>query len=348
MPLSPDAATALNRRLQTHHLVHTDFDAQFREDVQRGLKSHPKFLLPKYFYDALGSQLFEAICLLPEYYLTRAEDEILERYADEIAGTARAVDGGSGKMQLLEMGSGSSQKTRRLIEALLKRNQGLHYIPIDISPSALETSARLLLEAYPEVSITAYASDYASALSYLADQKTNGEDDVHTLALFLGSNIGNFNSEEANEFLRALRRMLKAGDALLLGADLQKDRRVLEAAYDDALGVTAAFNRNQLVRINRELEADFNVRCFKHIVIYNEAQHQIEVYLESAVGQSVQLNKLDTAIRFRAGERIHTEISRKYDLANLAELATTTGWTLERTWLDRHEQFSSNLFVAVA
>jgi dimethylhistidine N-methyltransferase len=310
--------------------------ASFAEDVRLGLLSRPRQLFPKYFYDELGSQLFEAICLLPEYYLTRAENEIFERYSEEIVAE---VDG---HKRLLEMGSGSASKTRRIIEAILKEQSDLLYIPVDISATALETSSRVLLQAYPRLRINAFAGDYYSGLKALGSSSVQGR----TLALFLGSNIGNFDREEARTFLRALRKVLAPGDALLLGADLKKDREGLEAAYDDALGVTAAFNLNLLSRINREMDADFNLRAFKHYVRYDEEAGRIEIYAESLRAQTVRIAKLDLEIQFEEGERIHTENSYKYDMADLSRLAAETGFTLSRTWLDRMERFSSNLFVA--
>jgi L-histidine Nalpha-methyltransferase len=332
----PTSGHTSDSRLTIHNLVRAEAQASFADDVRRGLDSVPKRLFPKYFYDELGSQLFEAICLLPEYYLTRAENEILAHYADEIAS---AVDG---HKTLLELGSGSASKTRRIIEALLRQQPDLLYIPIDISASALETSSRVLLQSYPSLRIEAYASDYYDGFAAIKGGRRG-----RTLALFLGSNIGNFDAGEARTFLRALREVLREGDALLLGADLRKQREVLEAAYDDALGITAAFNVNLLVRINRELGADFDLRAFKHYVRYDEALGRVEVYIESLRAQEINIGKLEMSIRFDAGERIHTENSYKYDLEGLSELAAATGFTRTRTWLDKAERFSSNLFLAV-
>jgi dimethylhistidine N-methyltransferase len=334
--MSQETSTDAAGRLLIHNLVRDDDGLSFAEDVRRGLLAQPKHLFPKYFYDELGSQLFEAICLLPEYYPTRAENEILARSADDIVAL---VDG---TQTLLEMGSGSASKTRLLIEALLRRQPELHFIPVDISASALETSSRVLLQSYPRLRITAYAGDYYSGLAELQRKR----DGARTLALFLGSNIGNFDHEEAHVFLRALRGVLNPGDALLLGADLKKAKGVLEAAYDDALGVTAAFNLNLLARINRELDADFNLRAFKHHAEYNSDAGRVEVYIESLRAQRVALRKLDMEATFAAGERIHTENSYKYDLEDLSALAEATGFTRTRTWLDARAQFSSNLFMA--
>ena len=319
-----------------HNLVKFDPSAGFAEDVRRGLSAQPKSLSPKYFYDELGSQLFDAICLLPEYYLTRAENEIIERYADEI------VDAIPGEKTLLEMGSGSASKTRLIIEALLKQQSRLRFMPVDISASALESSSRILLQSFPRLTIEAYAAEYFDALAVLSQKQPPGR----TLALFLGSNISNFGREEAPKFLRALRRVLKTGDALLLGADLKKDRSVLEPAYDDALGLTAAFNLNLLARVNRELDGNFDLRTFRHHAFYNDDIGRVEIYIESIPEQQVRIGKLDLEVHFAAGERIHTENSYKYDLSGIAHLANETGYNCTRTWLDSQRRFSSNLLLA--
>jgi L-histidine N-alpha-methyltransferase len=327
-------------RLVIHNLVRTDLKSSFISDVRDALPPTPTRLFPKYFYDELGSRLFDAICLLPEYYLTRAEEEILARYSDEIIETI------PGPKTLLEMGSGSASKTRRIIEALLKRQTELLFIPVDISPAALETSSRLLLQSYSRLRIEAYASDYYDGLAALkAKEHTDGAE--RTLALFLGSNIGNFDAGEARRFLRALRGVLRSNDALLLGADLRKAPAILEAAYDDPLGLTAAFNLNLLARINRELDAAFDLRAFKHTALYNQEIGRVELYLESTRAQTVSIGKLGLEVEFASGERVHTENSYKYDLEGLSQLAADTGFSRARTWLDQRERFSSNLFIAV-
>lgn len=325
-------------RLIIRDLASSKALTSFAEDVRAGLLSRPRKLFPKYFYDELGSQLFEAICLLPEYYLTRAEDEIIERYAEEIVAEV------PGPLRLVEMGSGSASKTRRIIEAILKEQQELLYVPVDISATALETSSRVLLQAYPRLSINALAGDYYSGLNALQSSRTQNE--TRTLALFLGSNIGNFDAGEAREFLHALRRVLRPGDALLLGADLKKERGVLQAAYDDSLGVTAAFNLNLLVRINRELGGDFDLSAFRHFVRYDEEAGRIEIYAKSLRRQVVNIRSLGLEVEFEEGELVHTENSYKYDMEDLARLARETGFTISRTWLDSMQRFSSNLFVA--
>lgn len=323
------------RKLLIHNLVKRDPLAGLAEDVRKGLTAYPKRFLPKYFYDELGSQLFEAICLLPEYYLTRAENEILARYADEIAA---AVDG---QKTLVEMGSGSASKTRLIIEALLRSQGELLFMPVDISVTALESSSRILLQSYPQLRIEAFAADYFVGMAEVGKKPRR-----RTLALFLGSNISNFDPDEAMRFLRAMRNVLNKGDALLLGADLKKDRVMLEAAYNDALGVTSAFNLNVLARINRELGGTFDLHAFRHHAFYNETAGRIEIYIESLKHQTVRIEKLDLEVKFETGELIHTENSYKYDMAGIARLAGETGFAYSRSWFDSQERFSSNLLLA--
>lgn len=333
-------AAAAEPRLRVVDMAHSGPRSELRDDARRGLTSEPKTLPPKYFYDALGSQLFEAITLLPEYYLTRAEDEIFASNSVEIV---EAASRGS-RLTLIELGSGSATKTRRIIEAVTTRQGTLLYAPVDISATALETSARALLESYPDLRVTAFAGDYDAALSRIGE---TSEDNSRALVLFLGSNIGNFDRDDARRFLARLRGALRAGDALLVGADLKKERAVLEAAYDDALGITAAFNLNLLVRLNRELRADFDPRSFRHVALYDEAEGRVEMHLESRRAQDVNVAALDLRLSFREGERIHTENSYKYGLEELSRLASVTGFERARTWLDGEERFSSNLFIAV-
>ncbi|MEO6393580.1 MAG: L-histidine N(alpha)-methyltransferase [Pyrinomonadaceae bacterium] len=333
-----ETATSTRNQLVIRQLSRIDFRNQLTADIRAGLSASPKWLLPKYLYDDLGSQLFEAICLLPEYYLTRSENEILSRHADEIAGTL------NGPVTLLELGSGNAAKTRNLIQALLRRQAELHYVPVDISASALESSSRELMQSYPGLSITAYAGDYFTGLKALEGEPSSAG---RTLALFLGSNIGNFDPGEALEFLRAVRRVLRPGDGLLLGADLRKERSRLELAYDDPLGVTSSFNLNVLLRLNREFDADFDLRGFRHLAHYNEVAGRIEIYIESLRQQTVHLRGLEMSVDFAAGEHVHTENSHKYDLPGLASMATATGFSLDRTWFDEAGLFSSNLFLAV-
>lgn len=323
-------------RFVVHDLARHYEQANFARDVSEGLSANPKQLFPKYLYDALGSKLFEAICQTEEYYPTRAETEILSRHSDEI------VRFNSGFEVLIELGSGSAEKTRKVIEAMLRTQPTLLFVPIDISASALEESSRALLQSYPELKIKAYAADYFDALAALKPL-----DSGPALVLFLGSNIGNFEKPAAADFLRAIRNVVRAGDALLLGADLKKDRQTLEAAYNDAVGVTRAFIINQLARINREFGADFDLRAFELVSIYDETVGRIDVYLESLRQQSVKIPALNLSLTLAAGERIHMENAYKYDLEELAIMAQQSGFDLKKSWLDERKRFSSNLFVAV-
>ena len=326
-------------RLIIHSLADGGDRESFARDVRAGLTIKPKWLTAKYFYDELGSRLFEAICYLPEYYLTRAEREILSVNADEIAASI------VGPVRLLELGSGSSEKTRYLIEAWLRRQKGLHYLPVDISSASLELSSKELLRLYPQLGITAYAADYFTALRALASRDSTRLSGERTVALFLGSNIGNFDPESAHAFLCEVRGILQPGDALLLGADLKKSADVLVPAYDDALGVTAAFNMNLLVRINRELGGQFDISKFEHRAVYNESAGRIEMHLVSLERQSAPIAAIEIDAEFEAGETIHSESSYKYDLDQLAGFAHQTGFRLAKTWFDSQRRFSFNLFA---
>ena len=337
--MSSEAQSRSDNRFTINRLAFGGDSNAFANDVRAGLTRQPKTLSPKYFYDDLGSRLFEAICWLPEYYVTRAESEILRTTAREI------VSSFEGSVRLLELGSGSSEKTRYLIEALLAKQKRLHYLPVDISDSSLELASQRLLRIYPGLRITAFAADYFTALQALA-ARVPADPECRTVAVFLGSNIGNFGRTESREFLRAVRRLLRPQDALLLGADLKKSPDILIPAYDDALGVTAAFNLNLLARINRELDGDFDVTKFKHSAIYNDELGRVEIHLVSSEPQIVRIRAIDLEAAFDKGETIRTENSYKFDLDQLAALARDTGFSLANTWFDNNRLFSFNLFVA--
>ncbi len=324
-------------RLVIHQSVSTNGQVSFAEDVRNGLAAMPKTLKPKYLYDALGSLLFEAICLLPEYYLTRAETEIFERHAAEIVERLPAP------ITIVELGSGSSVKTRLLIEAILARQSGLCYQPIDISETILEQSSKQLLEDYPNLRIVAHATDYTRGIGSI--ERRGGE---KVLALFLGSNIGNYTPDEARELLSQIRGALRPGDGLLLGVDMKKNPETLEAAYNDALCLTAAFSRNILLRINRELDADFDLEQFRHRAFFNEDRSRIEIHLVSMARQKVNILDPESGrvaqFEFQAGETIHTENSYKYDLETLAALAERVGFKPARSWFDSGRRFSCNFW----
>jgi L-histidine Nalpha-methyltransferase len=305
----------------------------FGDDVRAGLTAQPKTLPPKYFYDEVGSKLFEAITVLPEYYLTRAESEIFSSHADDIILRASP-------RRLIELGSGSATKTRFLIEAALRNPKELQFSAIDISSAALEESSRALQSEYPQLRLRSYQGDYFDGLRELAQAETSGET---TLVLFLGSNIGNFDPPEAERFLRAIRDVLSSGDALLLGTELNKDEATLEAAYDDPAGVTAAFNLNILARINRELGGHFDIRGFAHRAFYDHADGRIEMHLESRGQQTVNIDALGMSITFAPGETIHTESSYKFSQADVKHLARASGFEFECSWMDARHRFASHL-----
>lgn len=310
--------------------------AWFADDVRTGLLASPKRLSPKYFYDDLGSALFEAICELPEYYLTRAETEILEGHADEMVAAL------PGPIDLIEFGSGSARKTRLLIGAALEAQEQLDYHPIDISPSALIGSSAALVAEYTRLTVKAFASDYVEVLES-ARLRTS----KRVLALFLGSNIGNYEQPAAIRLLRAMSASFKPGDALLLGTDLKKDAAVLERAYNDPTGVTAAFDKNVLGRINRELGGHFDLDAFEHVARYDARRGVVESFLVARRGMRVPIDDIGIEIVLQAAETIHTESSYKFDASDIAALAAASGFQVERAWTDADQRFAVSLLVIV-
>lgn len=304
----------------------------FADDVRAGLSAPRKRLPSKYFYDALGSALFDAITLLPEYYLTRAETEILREWGWEIV---RAI---GNPADFIELGSGSAVKTRILIEEALRAQSRLRYSPIDISEEALRASAKGLVESYPQLEVIAYAGDYFSILQTQAIARPG-----RVLAMFMGSNIGNYEPRDGKELLRRVAAALKPGDGLLLGADLKKDPAVLRAAYSDPTGVTAAFNLNLLARINRELGGHFDLAGFTHVAEYDENAGCVRSYLQARHSVDVAIDALGMTAHFESGERVHTESSYKYSDEDIAGLAQDAGYEFTRSWTDTQGQFSVNL-----
>ncbi|MBV9270830.1 MAG: L-histidine N(alpha)-methyltransferase [Candidatus Eremiobacteraeota bacterium] len=306
----------------------------FADDVRAGLNAQPRSLPAKYHYDELGSTLFDAITTLPEYYLTRAETEVLRQWGWEMV---RAL---GNPIEFLELGSGSAVKTRLLIEEALRVQRTLRYMPIDISPEALRASAGALVAAYPGIRVSAYAADYFSLLRERALRREN-----RVFAMIMGSNIGNYEPKVARELLSLLSRALRPNDGLLLGADLKKDPRILELAYNDPTGVTAAFNLNLLGRINRELGGDFDIRAFKHVARYDETRGSVDSHLVAKSKQIVSIRKLGQTFEFAEGDGIHTESSYKFTVEDLRAIAQETGFTLSRTWMDKAKRFAVNLLV---
>lgn len=292
-------------------------------EVVAGLQARPRAISPKFFYDARGSELFERICRLPEYYLTRTEISILKACAPDIA---RRIDPGA---VLVELGSGASEKIRLLLDALRPRA----YLGIDISRDFLLDATRRLAHDYPWLSVHAACADFSQpmTLSYPPPE-------LPRLVFFPGSSIGNFTPEEAAAFLKRLHPLVRPGGGLILGIDLQKDPRVIHAAYNDGQGVTAAFNRNVLFRLRREYGAKVDPDGFAHEAVYNEALGRVEIYLVSLRRQELHL--AGSSFAFAAGERLHTEFSYKYTLEGFQALARLAGYHAEAVWTDPRDYFS--------
>jgi L-histidine Nalpha-methyltransferase len=309
---------------------------EFAADVRAGLtKPGQKELLSKYLYDEVGSALFEVICHLPEYGLTRADERLLSRHCREI------VERLPKSIAVAELGSGSGKKTRHLLEALCRR-QRTSYYPIEISRSALVMCERELSD-IESISILGFEREYLDGLLEVAAQRRHGQ---HFLVLFLGSTIGNFDRAAGLRFLTEVRRILLPGDSLLLGTDLLKSDSQLIAAYDDELGVTAAFNLNLLARVNRELDADFDLAQFEHLAKINHAERSVEMHLRSLTNQTVHIPVADISVDFIEGETIWTESSHKYSQDEIFQMALAAGFRCEAQWLDEAWPFAENLLVA--
>jgi len=335
LPLSvPDQLTPIGERLLLYRAPAPRRVTSFADDVRAGLGAPQKQLPPKYFYDELGSALFEAITFLPEYYLTRAETEILEKFSGSM------LAGFDGPIDLIEFGSGSARKTKVLIAALLDRQDRVNYRPIDISPSALLESSMALVAEYQGLHVTAYADDYFDVLSSARLSTSN-----RVLALFLGSNIGNYEPAAGRALLSAISAAFKPGDALLLGTDLKKSAAMLELAYNDPTGVTAAFNKNLLARINRELGGRFDLDGFEHVARYDAARGAVDSFLVARRGQVVPIDALGFEARFITAETIHTESSYKFAPDDVMRLARDSGFRVEQRWIDCEGLFAVSLLV---
>lgn len=312
------------------------FDAAFAQEVVRGLKRPGQKELPSsYLYDELGSILFDAITVLPEYGLTRADARILQSSAGEI------VSGFLRRLAIAELGSGTGAKTRWILEAAARRGI-VKYFPIDISPTALE-KCRVALDEIAGISPRPIHAEYLEGLRQASARREPGE---ALLVLFLGSTIGNFDSGPARKFLREIRQSLRPWDGLLLGTDLVKPVPQMIAAYDDPTGVTAAFNLNLLGRINRELEGAFDLRQFEHEARFNEEESRIEMHLRSKCAQCVRIGAIDRCIHFEAGETIWTESSYKFRPSEIAEMASQAGFAVRGQWIDHEWPFAETLMIA--
>lgn len=298
------------------------------DDVYRGLTQYPKSLPPKLFYDATGSELFEEITRLPEYYVTRTELSILTEQASAIAALCPP------RASMVELGAGTSAKTRVLLHAMSARRMQVPYYPVDISPTPLETARKAFRKELPRVKVRPLVADLAGELGFLR------EIPAPRVVLYIGSSIGNMASAEASAFLRRLSAQLQPGDSFVLGTDLVKNREVLLAAYNDAQGVTARFNLNALVRINSELRANFQLDTFRHKAVWNARKSRIEMYLESTREQDVLVRDLGLSVHFARGERIHTENSHKYTLRRVRTMLRDVGFDPRRTWTDEKKWFA--------
>jgi L-histidine N-alpha-methyltransferase len=308
-------------------------EESFADHVRAGLTARPKRLAPRFLYDRIGSALYEAVTLLPEYYLTQAESEILTRYAGEILDLV-------GEVQIAELGPGNGRKSRIVLEAALRAYRSVSYRPIDISREALADLSRRLVAEYDRLSVTACYGDY---VEILRSRSLRGE--LPMLLLFLGSSIGNYASDEAAALMRTIAQALRPRDAVLLGTDLKKSKSVLELAYDDPGGVTATFNRNGLARINRDLGGTLDLHGFKFVVRYDEARGCIDAFQESLVAQWARIEALDLDVFFDARERVHTESSHKYDPQDVEDLARRCGFTVTGAWTDGERRFLSTLLT---
>ncbi|MFI0721675.1 L-histidine N(alpha)-methyltransferase [Streptomyces sp. NPDC021224] len=307
------------------------FTESLHADVRKGLTDAPRTLPPKWFYDKRGSDLFEEITRLPEYYPTRAEQEILVRRAPEIAAITRAAT-------LVELGSGSSRKTRLLLDALTAGGTLQRYAPLDVSSAALAEAGEAICRDYPGLTVSATVADFEGGLP-LSDEPGP------RLLAFLGSTIGNFDAAQRQAFYRTLAHSLTSDDVLLLGADLVKDPKVLVRAYDDAQGVTAEFNKNVLHVLNRELGADFDPDAFEHVALWNADEERIEMRLRSRAAQSVKIPGVDLGLSLAAGEEVRTELSCKFRRESLTEELHAGGFTVRQWWTDPDERFALLLAV---
>lgn len=312
-------------------------DLHVADAAHSGLMAHPKYLPSWLFYDAAGSSLFDRITELPEYYLTRLEREIFERHAAEILATAAGND----RLTLVELGAGNASKTLILLRALVAHQGAARYVPVDVSAAALSTAQSNVHRALPRVDVQPVQAEYMREmpLNGTGEQLRDGR----SLVLYIGSSIGNFDPLEASDLLQRVREQLQPGDAILLGTDMVKAIPVLLDAYNDAEGITAAFNKNVLTRLNRELAADFDLDAFEHRAIWNQKQSRMEMHLISHRRQKVRIQALELEIAFDAEETIHTENSYKFTPGAVQDMLEGAGFVVERSWYDPQHWFGVHL-----
>ena len=317
---------------------------EFAKEVARGLNDKQKHISPKFFYDKMGSKLFEEICMQPEYYLNRIESQILKNSVDEIL----KIIGGQ-EISVIELGNGNSLKTRILLGPFLAKLKLVSYFPIDVSLKMLKKSIRDLFRDYVNLQIYGVCSDYVSGLVKINEfMKLKRKIPNKKLIIFLGSSIGNFDPKDAMDFLHSIARYVQKEDLLLIGIDLEKDKSILDRAYNDKNGITAKFNFNVLARINRELEGEFNISKFEHKSFYNTHKHRIEMHLESKFDQHVRIGAIGKIFYFKKGETIHTENSYKYSLPRFDSLVKKAGLQVIRNFTDPNKQFTLILLKKVS
>jgi L-histidine N-alpha-methyltransferase len=331
-------------RLLIHNNEDFIINNEFVKDVEKGLADKQKHISPKFFYDKKGSKLFEEICSQPEYYLNRSESLILKRSLNEITNIV-----GEKEISIIELGNGNSLKTRILLKPFLGNLKKVCYFPIDVSLKMLKKSIKDLSKEYVNLEIFGICSDYVSGLKKINDfMKMKNNIPKNKLIIFLGSSIGNFDPKEAKSFLYSLKRYIRQEDALLIGIDLEKDKRILDKAYNDKKGLTAKFNLNILARINRELDGEFKLSSFEHKSFYNIHKHRIEMHLESKLDQEVRVGAIKKTFHFKKGETIHTENSYKYSQNNLNELVKNAGLEMIQSFTDRKKQYTLILLKKVS
>jgi len=317
----------VDKRLCYYEPSRDKLQKTFAQELSSSLDQKQKSISPKFFYDEKGSQLFEDICKLPEYYLTRTEIGILTQLYDKLPSHL------NGDFRLVELGSGSSKKTRILLSILERLHKHIEYFPIDIS-KILKESSTILLDDYENLHITGIIDNYESGLEFIKNY-----DNKKNLIVFLGSSFGNLDYENGLEFLQKINSSMKKDDLFLIGLDLVKDKAVLERAYNDSQGVTAKFNLNVLSRINSELDSNFNINKFVHHAIYNESQNRVEIYLRSLENQIVNIPKARMILQIKQDELIHTENSYKYTIPEINKMLSMTGFRIKDIWYDEKKYF---------
>lgn len=318
----------IDSRLQYFKPNSSQVTQNLAEEISLGLNRESKYIHPKFFYDKKGSDLFEKICTLPEYYITRTEIAILEKLTNVLPGYL------DDSFRLVELGSGSSTKTRLILDMFTQIQDRIEYFPIDIS-EILTESSELLQKDYATLHITGIIDTYEGGVEFL--QKF---DDKKNLIIFLGSSFGNFLPHDGKNFLQKISSSMKKDDLFLIGLDLVKNNKILEKAYNDANGITAQFNLNVLSRINDELDADFDVNNFEHHAVFNQEKNRIEMYLRSLVEQSIYISKSNISVHLSKNELIHTEYSHKFTLPQIEELMVKSGFSIKHIWIDDNRYFA--------